>query len=158
QAVMSRRWLSAEEASDLGRLDAEAIARVRAEAWPEASNADELHDALVWLGFLTADEVRAAAPWSDWLAEPASDPRVALLEAQGASIWLSAERWPQFRALWPDAKLEPPIVAPGKGASACSREQALVEILRGRLEGVGPITQEALTGPLALTPGEVATT
>ncbi len=58
QAVMSRRWLSPETASDLGRLDADAIARVRAEAWPEAANADELHDALVWLGFLTAEEVR----------------------------------------------------------------------------------------------------
>ena len=45
QAVMSRRWLAPEEASELGRLDPEAIARVRAEAWPDATNADELHDA-----------------------------------------------------------------------------------------------------------------
>ena len=52
QAVMSRRWLAPEEAADLGRLDPEAIARVRAEAWPDPANADELHDALVWLGFL----------------------------------------------------------------------------------------------------------
>ena len=36
QAVMSRRWLAPETASDIGRLDPEAIARVRAEAWPEA--------------------------------------------------------------------------------------------------------------------------
>ena len=57
QAVMARRWLAPEQASDLGRLDAEAIARVRGEAWPDAANADELHDALVWLGFLTEDEV-----------------------------------------------------------------------------------------------------
>ena len=58
QAVMSRRWLAPETAADLGRLDPEAIARVRAEAWPEAANADELHDALVWLGFLTQDEAQ----------------------------------------------------------------------------------------------------
>ena len=32
QAVMARRWLSPQDASDLGRLDADAIARVRAEA------------------------------------------------------------------------------------------------------------------------------
>src|SRR5262249_32073781 len=43
QAVMSRRWLSPEMAADLGRLDPEAVARVRAEAWPEAATADELH-------------------------------------------------------------------------------------------------------------------
>ena len=38
QAVMARRWLDPETAADLGRLDPEAIARVRAEAWPEATN------------------------------------------------------------------------------------------------------------------------
>ncbi len=34
-----------------------------------------------------------------------------------------------------------------------SREQALVEILRGRLEGLGPVTQTTLTAPLGLEPG-----
>jgi ATP-dependent helicase Lhr and Lhr-like helicase len=57
QAVMARRWMSPADAADLGRLDAEAVARVRSEAWPEAENADELHDALAWLGFLTDAEV-----------------------------------------------------------------------------------------------------
>ena len=66
QAVMSRRWLAPEEAADLGRLDPEAIARVQAEAWPEPANADELHDALVWLGFLSADE--AGGAWLGRLA------------------------------------------------------------------------------------------
>ena len=68
QAVMSRRWLAPETAADLGRLDPEAIARVRAEAWPDAANADELHDALVWLGCLSAAEAEAAPGWTDWLA------------------------------------------------------------------------------------------
>ena len=39
---------------------------MREEAWPEPANADELHDALVWLGFLGADEVQPG--WGDWLA------------------------------------------------------------------------------------------
>src|SRR5262249_57817864 len=56
QAVIGRRWLAPEAADELGRLDPEAIARVRGEAWPEPQNADELHDALVWLGFLTNEE------------------------------------------------------------------------------------------------------
>ena len=62
QAVMSRRWLAPEAAADLGRLDPEAIARVRGEAWPDAANADELHDALAWLGFLSAEEAQDARP------------------------------------------------------------------------------------------------
>ncbi|MET0505340.1 MAG: DEAD/DEAH box helicase, partial [Luteibacter sp.] len=36
QAVQSRRWNDAGTADDLGRLDADAIASVREEAWPEA--------------------------------------------------------------------------------------------------------------------------
>src|SRR4029079_5568387 len=64
QAVMARRWLAPEEASDLGRLDPEAIARVKAEIWPDAANADELHDALVWLGVGARAQVEGHASWS----------------------------------------------------------------------------------------------
>src|SRR5215471_8959452 len=63
QAVMARRWLAPEEAADLGRLDPEAIAKVRAEAWPDPTNAEELHDALLWLGCLTEAEVAAVPAW-----------------------------------------------------------------------------------------------
>ncbi len=45
RAVMSRRWLDEETAAGLGRLDPDAIERVRTEAWPSATSADELHDA-----------------------------------------------------------------------------------------------------------------
>ena len=37
-----------------------------------------------------------------------------------------------------------------------SRDAALIEILRGRLEGLGPVTQGALAAPLGLEPDEVA--
>src|SRR5437763_964958 len=61
QAVMSRRWLDPQSAADLGKLDAEAIRRVREEAWPDATDADELHDALLWLTDLTGAEVARGA-------------------------------------------------------------------------------------------------
>ena len=67
QAVMARRWRDPQDASDLGRLDPEAIAKVQAEAWPDPVNAEELHDALLWLGCLTEAEARAAPGWSEWL-------------------------------------------------------------------------------------------
>jgi ATP-dependent Lhr-like helicase len=156
QAVMSRRWLAPEAAADLGRLDAEAIARVRAEAWPEAANADELHDALVWLGFLSAQEVDAQPNWGNWLAELAREKRVARLGAPEATLWITAERLPQFQALWPAATLDPPIAAPAGHAEDWSCDAALVEILRGRLEGQGPVTQDALAAPLGLAAQDIA--
>ena len=93
QAVMARRWMSPEEPSDLGRLDPEAIARVRAEAWPDAANADELHDALVWLGFLTEAEV-ADRTALERLARRACrrEARRASRAVGGSTLWIAAER------------------------------------------------------------------
>jgi ATP-dependent Lhr-like helicase len=157
QAVMSRRWLSPEAAADIGRLDPEAIARVRSEAWPEATNADELHDALVWLGFLSMAEADAGPGWRDWLSDLARHKRVARLDGGHAPLWITAERLPQFLALWPSARLKPTITAPATYAERnWSREEALVEVLRGRLEGLGPVTPETLAGPLGLASNEIA--
>src|SRR5262249_31207658 len=65
QAVMSRRWLSPEDAADIGRLDPDAIARVRDEAWPDAANADELHDARVGPG-LRGGGGAGSGRWPGW--------------------------------------------------------------------------------------------
>ncbi|HEX2800075.1 MAG TPA: ATP-dependent DNA helicase, partial [Thermoanaerobaculia bacterium] len=53
QAVFSRRVLDTRSADEIGILDPEAIARVRDEAWPEPSNAEEAHEALLWMGYVT---------------------------------------------------------------------------------------------------------
>ncbi len=158
QAVMARRWLAPEQASDLGRLDAEAIERVRAEAWPDAANADELHDGLVWLGFLTDDEVQHGVGWHAWLDELAGARRAARIDASGVRLWIAAERLPHFRALWPALAPVPDIAAPAGYDKQWSREDALVEILRGRLEGLGPARQAALAAPLGLPPEAIAAT
>jgi ATP-dependent helicase Lhr and Lhr-like helicase len=157
QAVMARRWLGPEAAADIGRLDPDAIARVQAEAWPDAANADELHDAMVWLGFLRAEEAEANPAWNGWLSDLARQKRAARLCGPRATLWVSAERLPQFQKLWPAAKLEPAISAPvGHAGRDCSCDEALVDILRGRLEGHGPLTQDALASSLGLEPPEIA--
>ncbi len=151
QAVMARRWMSPEDASELGKLDPEAIVRVRSEAWPDVANADELHDALVWLGFLSEGEVNEQAGWNGLLTDLARHKRVARLKAPHGTLWITAERLPQFRALWPDAALTPPIETPAAYQKDWTREEALVEIVRGRLEGQGPVTQQALATVLGLS-------
>src|SRR5262249_47983187 len=89
QAVMSRRWLDPESAADIGKLDAAAVERVREEAWPDSTSADELHDALLWLGFMTAEEVRANSAWPPLLELPAAQGRVTRVAAASAGPWLA---------------------------------------------------------------------
>ena len=124
------------------------------EAWPEAANADELHDALVWLGFLTADEAAGRPGWSDWLAELARRSARRGCTRREATLWIAAERLPQFQALWPDAtaRARDRCARRAMRERDWSREEALVEIVRGRLEGLGPVTAAALAAPLGLEP------
>src|SRR4029079_11636714 len=57
----------------------------------------------------------------------------------------AAERLPQLHAIFPASRTEPPIAAPEVlSAITWTDDSALVEILRGRLEGIGPTTTMAL--------------
>ena len=156
QAVMSRRWLDPESAADIGRLDADAVRRVREEAWPDAASADELHDALLWLGFLTRAEVERDPAWPQLLEALHAAGRVARVSTDpGADeLTFAAERRELFDALYPRGAFTPstPTLPPER---SWTREQALVEVVRGRLEGLGPVTSIALSASLAASRSEV---
>jgi ATP-dependent Lhr-like helicase len=126
QAVMSRRWLDPESAADIGKLDPQAVARVRAEAWPDAATPDELHDALLWLTFMTLEECRSDAAWPGMMEELSRQGRVVRIPCPGqGALWAAAERQALF-APYPPA------------------DESLVTIVRGRLEGLGPIRAAAI--------------
>ena len=222
RAVSARRWLDPASAADLGRLDPDAIERVRAEAWPDTDGADALHDALVMLGFLTEREMHealrgaGAGPWSaveagpepaakhffaphlpdaDPDAPPSAAPRApepgtdtprAARESASASalaltlarieplatlvrerragrltgrgpnaapLWVAAERVLDTEAARPDGVLD---LDPAPGTTPpSSPEDAVRELLRGRLGGLGPVTATALAADLGIGPGPV---
>src|SRR5206468_7687892 len=58
QAVHTRRASESSASDGLGILDAAAIDKVCAEAWPRAANADELHEALLLAGVMTDEELQ----------------------------------------------------------------------------------------------------
>jgi ATP-dependent Lhr-like helicase len=169
-AVMNRRFLDAESAADLGKLDQAAIDRVREEAWPQAESADELHDALMQLGFMTVDE-GARNEWRALFDELVSDRRATCLSlrlgppadaggtdlnderasSSGTGLWIAAERLVLLRAIHSQASLTPPIDPPASYANETwTFADALVEIMRGRLDGVGPTTVNELAASLSL--------
>src|SRR6188768_3200047 len=81
QAVQNRRYADPDSADALGRLDADAIASVRDEAWPSARNPDEMHEALVSLSVVADGEAAANVGWSAWLEELAASGRATRLAA-----------------------------------------------------------------------------
>src|SRR5262245_6651954 len=100
RAVYARRASEPASADAIGALDEAAIARVRDEARVDARDADELHDALMTAGFLTAGDAAAIAPeWFDALARAgrAAMARVGT-SSRGieACCWVAAERLPEL--------------------------------------------------------------
>ncbi len=61
QAVYTRRASERNGSDGLGVLDAAAIEKVKTEAWPEATNPDELHDALMLIGAMPPEEIQRNA-------------------------------------------------------------------------------------------------
>jgi len=151
QAVQNRRW-NADSADDLGRLDPEAIAAVRDEAWPQVRDADEMHEALTLLGFVTAAEVDANTGWAERLQALATARRATRL----TGVWTTAEQLPLWLALHPDASMQPPIAAPAEyAAQTWTREDALLELVRHRLGGLGPVTVRELAQSMHVDAGEI---
>src|SRR5213594_508429 len=96
QAVYTRRASERNGGDGLGILDAAAIEKVEKEAWPEATNADELHDALMLLAAMTHDEVQRTIHYEgngtaveQLLNELVASKRVARLRVGEKRFWTS---------------------------------------------------------------------
>lgn len=153
QAVQSRRWSDPESADDLGALDADAIAAVRDEAWPLARDAHEMHDALLTLACVADSEANAHDGWPAWLAALAEHRRATrCVTPDGQVLWVPVERLVCMRALHPDARFSPALKVPAACAQPWEADAALVDVIRARLTGFGPLTVGAIAEPLGLPP------
>src|SRR6266700_987806 len=156
QAVITRRGLDVKTAEELGRLDQAAIDRVRDEAWPDARSADELHDALLVIGAIPSAECGTRnAEWQGWFDELARAGRATTLLRE-PRLWIAAERLPMLEAAFPGAKCQPALSVPERDrAKAWTREDAVRELVRGRLEAVGPTTAADIARSLGVAVGAV---
>ncbi|GJM17048.1 MAG: ATP-dependent DNA helicase [Thermodesulfobacteriota bacterium] len=155
-AVQNRRWLDPSEAAELGQLDPEAIKIVKSEAWPEAENADDLHDALVLCGFLTAEEGEING-WKQFFDQLISENRATLLiTKEEKAFWVAIERLNYMISIYNDANLSLKVEIPERlREKTVSREEALVEIVRSRLEALGPVTVNTISLTLGVSSSEV---
>lgn len=137
---------------DLLGLDPRAIASVlesvRVGAEPPR-DADELHDLL-----MTPLLLAPRPAWGQLFA-----PLVACGRATGVWLrhgddveerWVAAEMLPLIRALWPDARQDPPIQLPPALDVAVDPDDAAARIVRAFVQTCGPITATALARALRL--------
>jgi len=145
QAVYTRRAGDPSMDGGLGVLDSAAIKKVCDEAWPRATNPDELHEALLLLGALTEDEANNLAGRSnEWLDLLSTEKRAGRLSAS-RMFWVAAERLPMLQAVYPGCEFEPLLVAPiSERKRHWERSDAVRELVRGRMEAAGPIAADAL--------------
>src|SRR6266511_840067 len=150
RAVQLRRGLPV-EARDLGRLDPDAIERVREEVQPDPRDADELHDLL-----MTVCGLRPVDEWQPWFDELVEARRAVTVHASTRfGLWCPVERRPALELLFPGAAIEPDHRSP-IAAAPLDRDAATAEMLRGHLEYRGPSTVADLTEGTGLSEGDVA--
>jgi ATP-dependent Lhr-like helicase len=184
QAVYTRRASERNGRDGLGILDSAAIEKVKTEAWPQATNADELHDALMLIGVMTPEEVhRSASETPEQFiftligehratrlllsmecgypapAGPLSKcGNVRALQNGGATktFYIAAERLPMLRTIYPDVLIEWELNLPDPfRAKTWERADAIRELVRGRMEVCGPLTVRELADTLVLQPSEI---
>jgi ATP-dependent Lhr-like helicase len=129
--------------NELGVLDATAIERVCQEAWPQAQNADELHDVILQLGVATTEELKRCHPHPDkWIEGLSDENRIAGMD--NPPFWFASERIAFVREVYPERKLGSPKILSLAARKPTSPEEALKELVRGRMEIVGPVTVKTL--------------
>jgi ATP-dependent Lhr-like helicase len=151
RAVPLRRGLPVEP-RELGRLDPNAIERVRVEATPEPRDADELHDVLL---SLVAAQPRADG--TEHFEALVSAGRAFKVQGAGSKdgMWAATERRAEVEALFPGARFLPDHPLPPSLAgdlNAADAEEVAVTMVRGHLEISGPVTTEELAVATGLSP------
>lgn len=158
RAVEMRRMLPESILQEAGKLDPEAITEVQKQAWPDIRSADELQDFLQTVVALPSDFALNAdqtilPSWHMMLADLENEGRVTTAEVNKHTFWVAAEKVKTFTALYPDCHFHTVLqeVEQRQGTP----EEATVELLRGWMLHLGPISQLELANALKLNSASV---
>ncbi len=157
-AVKSRRYIDSADVRDLSRTDPEAVSKVRNEAWPLIRNAEELHDALLVHACLTEAEAlgKREENAKQWFSELIQTSRACrLIINNNATLWVATERLILLEKVYPDARKEPALKALDDSVQYTD-ESARVELLRARLQALGPCSVLKLATDLQLLESQVS--
>ncbi len=148
-------------AQGIGALSPEALAEVKAQAWPDIRDPDELHDLLLTVILLP---VREAEPWQRYAKELMAARRVTLAEpagddgdtfhvatkherGHGGSFYVAAERLTEAQAVLGHLRMTPAVE---DSSAVPSHDDALRRTVQGWMEISGPITAAGLAARTGL--------
>ena len=129
-AVQSRHLMDVDDAAHLAGLDREAVEQVCQQAWPQAASPDELHDALVLLGFIRESELLDNG-WQGYSPALVDQKRMTFCTVNDRRFCLAADRLHEFIGLFPHTQIEPAIQTL---FNTIDGDSALIELIRSRLE------------------------
>jgi ATP-dependent Lhr-like helicase len=150
RAVEMRRVLPESVLTEVGRLDAAAIAEVTRDAWPDVRDADDLHDALQTLVLLPE---HLAGSWRQQFEELVARRRAVQLTAGDRRYLVASERAQAVTTMNPGATFDPE--PPSVDAPDLSREQALIAALQAWMAHIGPTSAGELSEMLGLPVDEI---
>jgi ATP-dependent Lhr-like helicase len=146
--VAVRRTFAPDDVRDLGRLDPEAIAQVRSEAWPTVRDAEELHDTLLSVGALPESD---GLGWQEYFDELAHEGRVVRRDVEGGPVlWIAVEKWPDVNAAVSLTDMSPPPTLPEALRREVKLDEARMTLVRGRMEIGGPTTAARVAAELGM--------
>ncbi len=156
-AIRNRSWADSGEAKDYSLLDEEAIARVREEAWPYINNVEEFHDGLCSLAYMSEAEFDAEESYRRWHQVLLDDGRILHLSELPRPMWIATEKLGYFLALYPQLEsLRNSATIPAFILEQqWDRQDALREIVRCRLECLGPVRSIQLAAELVIEVGDI---
>ena len=143
RAVSLNRGIPASVLEQPGKLDAAAIATIRAECWPDIRDHHELHDLLMSvivmpLSMLEGDRSRH---WPDFFQRLEIAGRAQAVQLGEMNCWAATERLSLVNALWSH-----PAIA------GAEREDALRKCVRGWIQILGPVTANQFAINFSLDP------
>ncbi|HXQ20870.1 MAG TPA: DEAD/DEAH box helicase [Candidatus Acidoferrales bacterium] len=177
--AVSLRRVDPDLAGGIGALDPAAIDEVRAQAWPDVRDADELHDFLLSVGVLPTRALTLtlsqrergsegfsllprplgegrgeSAVWATLADELIRDRRATQASWGDHSALVAAERISMVTAAVSHVRFNPTL-PPLRGSTTPEPEDAVRAIVQGWMECLGPVTSAALAAHLGLPETQV---
>lgn len=157
RAVSLRRALP-DDSRDLASLDPAAIQEEAGNAWPRIRDANELHDALLSLGILPEkialknDRDTGSQEIAQWFQDLVNAGRAYRLgEDDNGAAWVATEKLAAYAAAFPDSELTAQLPISVELHAELSQEEAILDLVRGWAEALGPFTAEEMSKTLGLS-------